>query len=144
MVPDVSIKLVDMIPAPDALALYRAAGWWNSDDDPTVLPDIIAGSFLVCVAVTGDGRHVGMGRMISDGRSDGYIQDVIVFDEYRRKGIGGQIVRMLFNEGQERGLRWIGLIAAPGTAGFYSSLGFSEMPGHTPMLLDMTKKDPDE
>ncbi len=55
------------------------------------LPRLIRGSFLFAVAVDRKTGHaVGMGRVISDGVSDGYIQDLVVLPEYRKTGIGAQ------------------------------------------------------
>jgi GNAT superfamily N-acetyltransferase len=76
-----------------------------------------------------------MGRVISDGVSDGYIQDLVVMPEYRGTGIGAQIVSKLVKKCLEMGVSWIGLIAEPGTEKFYMSLGFSPMDRHIPLLF---------
>jgi len=78
---------------------------------------------------------VGMGRAISDGVSDAYIQDVTVLKELRGRGIGKGIVQTLTGFLKERGLQWIGLISEPGYERFYESLGFKVMPNYTPFLL---------
>jgi aralkylamine N-acetyltransferase len=96
---------------------------------------LIKGSFAFAVAVDkGTSKPVGMGRVISDGVSDGYIQDLVVLPEYRRNGIGNRIVSTLVEACNAKGLGWIGLIAEPGSENFYRSLGFSVMPGHIPMI----------
>jgi ribosomal protein S18 acetylase RimI-like enzyme len=65
-----------------------------------------------------------MGRVISDGASDGYIQDVVVLPEFRGRGIGREIIRRLTDRCVAAGLTWIGLVAEPGTQKFYETLGF--------------------
>ena len=91
--------------------LYRAAGWWKEEYDESDLRHLMRGSYLFAVAVdTKTDRAVGMGRILSDGFSDGYIQDLVVLPEYRKTGIGGQIVVTLVNKCVEQGLSWIGLI----------------------------------
>ena len=77
-----------------------------------------------------------MGRLISDGSSDCYIQDVVVFPEYREMGIGGRIVSALKRIAELTGHTWIGLISAPGKEGFYERAGFSRMENYTPMLTE--------
>jgi len=139
----VTIRLVDSLPVGQHRDLYVEAGWWKCDQDESTLPRLVAGSFLVAAAFGPDGALVGMGRMISDGVSDGYVQDVVVSARYRGLGIGADIVGSLVDEGKRRGLRWIGLVAAPGTRGFYEKLGFAVMPDHLPMLLGLTDADGD-
>ncbi len=80
-----------------------------------------------------------MGRVLSDGVSDGYIQDLVVLPRYQRSGIGRRIVALLLKECRVRGLGWIGLIAEPGSEKFYLPLGFQHMKGYVPLLYDTEK-----
>lgn len=115
--------------------LYRAGGWWKEGWDPAHIPFLIRSTFLFLVAVDRQsGRTVGMGRAISDGISDAYIQDLVVLPEFRRKGIGKAIVRRLVEVCKSRGLTWIGLVAEPGTLDFYEGTGFDRMDGYVFML----------
>ncbi len=119
------------------LGLYRQAGWWQPDDKPEYLElvnKIMENSFCFVVAKT-DEEIVGMGRAISDGVSDAYIQDVTVRQDLRGKGIGKGIIRTLVGYLKEQGLQWIGLISEPGYERFYQGLGFAVMPNYTPFLL---------
>jgi spermidine synthase len=75
-----------------------------------------------------------MGRSISDGVSDAYIQDVTVSKPFRGKGIGSQLVTKILEKLEKDGIEWIGLIAERGSARFYQPLGFTEMSNSTPML----------
>jgi len=132
------IRIVDAWDAGDIVRLYRAGGWWKEEYDPGALPALIRGSFAFAVAVEGStGRAVGMGRVISDGVSDGYIQDLVVLPEYRGSGIGRGIVNLLVRHCLASGVTWIGLIAEPGSAAFYLPLGFVPMEeGHVPLLFE--------
>jgi ribosomal protein S18 acetylase RimI-like enzyme len=76
-----------------------------------------------------------MGRVISDGVSDGYIQDLVVLPEFRRSSVGSRIVITLIQKARKAGLTWLGLIAEPETEKFYEPFGFKKMKGHIPMLL---------
>jgi len=117
--------------------LYRAGGWWKDSYNPSSLPELIRGSFdFIVVKETSSGRGIAMGRLISDGVSDGYIQDLVVLPPFRGRGIGAQMTRELVRSGIEKGLGWIGLIAEEGTSDFYLKLGFSRFRGE-PMLFDM-------
>jgi aralkylamine N-acetyltransferase len=131
---DITIQLVRDWDDVDIANLYRAGGWWKEEYNPRELPPLIQGSFLFVVAVDRKtGRAVGMGRVISDGVSDGYIQDLVVLPEYRKTGIGAQIVSTLVKKCVEKGISWIGIIAEPDTEKFYLPLGFHPMEGHVPL-----------
>src|SRR5512137_1318654 len=118
----------------DIANLYRAGGWWKEEYDQKELPRLIRGSFLFAVAVDKrTGHAVGMGRVISDGISDGYIQDLVVLPEYRGKGVGSSIVRTLISACRRRGIRWLALIAEPGSDRLYGELGFAMDAGDVPM-----------
>jgi GNAT superfamily N-acetyltransferase len=133
---NIAIQLVHSWDEVEIANLYRAGGWWKEEYDPEELPHLIKGSFLFAVAVNiKTGRAVGMGRVISDGVSDGYIQDLVVLPEYRKTGIGTQIVSTLVKKCIELGISWISLIAEPDTEKFYLPFGFHPMEGHTPLIF---------
>jgi GNAT superfamily N-acetyltransferase len=133
---DIAIQLVHAWDELEIANLYRAGGWWKEEYDQRELPRLIRGSFLFAVAVDlKTGHAVGMGRVISDGVSDGYIQDLVVLPEYRKTGIGAQIVSTLVKKCVERGISWIGLIAEPDTEKFYLPFGFHPMEGHVPLIF---------
>ncbi len=115
--------------------LYKAAGWWTPDNDshPEFVDDIASGSYWFVGAFSGE-RMIGMGRILSDGVSDAYIQDVTVLPEYRRRGIGGRIITALVEKLREDRIEWIGLVGEPGTSDFYKQLGFDEMQGSIPYV----------
>ena len=98
---------------------------------------MIKGSFAFALAIDKKSKKaLGMGRLISDGVSDAYIQDLVILSDYRDKGIGRKIVRTLINHCKKKGIHWIGLIAEPNQEGFYSSLGFKQMKKYVPMKYE--------
>jgi GNAT superfamily N-acetyltransferase len=132
----IRIELVNAWQEEPIVELYRAGGWWKEDMDPSRLPELISGSYLFAVAVDiSTGRSIGMGRVISDGIADAYIQDVVVLPQWREKGVGKMLISALIEACKSRGIAWIGVIAQPGSEKLYSSLGFMPMEGHVPMLL---------
>ena len=116
--------------------LYRAQGWRQASDDdsPQWIRKLVAGSHCFVVALEGE-DIVGMGRAISDGISDAYIQDLTVRSNRRNQGIGSRILRTILERLHADGLRWIGLIAEPGSSNLYRLAGFREMPAAVPMLM---------
>jgi spermidine synthase len=114
--------------------LYRLESWWSKEsDDPEMVAQIISGSHCFMI-VTKDNETIGMGRALSDGVSDAYIQDVTVKKPHRGQGIGTQIIKKLVERLNADGLEWIGLIAEKNSHKFYRRLGFEKMPNSVPML----------
>ncbi|MDI3506890.1 MAG: hypothetical protein PWQ46_1065 [Methanomicrobiaceae archaeon] len=131
---DVEVRIVDAWDVDEIADLYRAGGWWKEEWNPAGLSSLIRGSFAFAVAVeSSTGRTVGMGRVISDGVSDGYVQDLVVHPNYRDRDIGTMILSALLKECTSAGVTWIALIAEPETEAFYARSGFQRMEGHTPM-----------
>lgn len=130
----VRIERTSDLPVDGVVRLYRDGGWWHDEDDPSAIPALLAGSWCVAAAWAGD-ELVGMGRVISDGFSDAYIQDIVVRADCRGRGIGGRIVAFLRDACTDSGILWVGLIAEPGTQPFYGRLGFGALEGYVPMLL---------
>jgi len=95
---------------------------------------LITGSHCFVIA-TEDRDIVGMGRAISDGISDAYIQDLTVRFDRRKRGIGQLILQKLLERLCTDGIAWIGLIAEPGSDALYRRAGFQSMSASVPMLL---------
>jgi spermidine synthase len=116
--------------------LYRSQGWWQAGDaeKPHLIRKLIAGSHCFVVALL-NGEVVGIGRAISDAVSDAYIQDLTVRSDCRNRGVGQSILQMLLDCLHADGLRWIGLIAEPGSDSLYRRAGFQEMSSWIPMLM---------
>ena len=136
MADDITVKIVRSWDEEEIAALYEAGGWWKEEYKTEDLPHLILGSFAFAVATDNKtGRAIGMGRVIADGVSDGYVQDLVVLPEYRKSGIGTQIIAILVSRCLQSGITWIGLIAEPDTEKFYSPLGFKPMERHVPLIF---------
>ena len=132
----IRVDLVQSWNEEQIVELYRAGGWWREGMDQKRINDLIRGSFLFAVAIDiTTGKAVGMGRVISDGVADAYIQDLVVLAKWRNLDVGKMILETLLEECRSRKITWIGLIAQPGTDAFYKSLGFAPLRGHKPMLF---------
>jgi aralkylamine N-acetyltransferase len=131
----IDIQFVDAWPEDEIIALYKIAGWWKDAYDKAEIPQLIAGSFVFAVVIDKKTeKAIGMGRVLSDGISDAYIQDLMILPSYRGQNIGKKLVRALIDHCFSKGILWIGLIAEPGSDQFYTTLGFKPMEHHVPML----------
>ena len=134
------IRLVNSWPEDEIVLLYKAGAWWKDIYDKAGIPQLIAGSFAFAVAIDQKtGKSIGMGRVLSDGISDAYIQDLVVLASYRGQNLGKKIVQILIDFCISMGIQWIGLIAEPGSSQFYKTLGFKSMRYYIPMLYTMEK-----
>ena len=106
------------------LQLYNSVGWVNYTNNPSMLEAAITHSLRILAALIED-RLVGLIRVVGDGYSVIYIQDIIVSPEFQRNGIGKLLVqeidalyphvyqKVLLTDNQPRSIR------------FYESCGFS-------------------
>jgi aralkylamine N-acetyltransferase len=132
----VQISRVTTARPDDMENLYRVGDWWEDDWDNNHLLDVVEKSFAFVAAVAPDGSWIGMGRLISDGVSDAYLQDIVVLPAWEGNGIGSAIVKELLAICREKGIDWIGTIAGPETEYFYRRFGLSRMSGYTPMRYE--------
>jgi N-acetylglutamate synthase-like GNAT family acetyltransferase len=135
---DIEIKFVNDWNENEIVDLYKAGKWWKDNYDSSSIKNLIKGSYKFAVVVIKEEcKAVGMGRLLSDGASDAYIQDLVILDEYRGKGLGKELVKYLVNHCISKGINWVGLISEPEQDKFYSSLGFSIMKNHVPMKFNI-------
>ena len=123
-----------------ARKLYLENAWIDENASPDFPRNAFAGSFLVAAAFASDGRLAGVGRSLSDGVSDAFIQDVMTAKEFRRRGVGRLVTAALVEELRKRGIDWIGLVGVPGTEKFYASCGLVSAPGHTLWMAEGPKR----
>ena len=136
----VEFSIVKEADAQQIKELFVEGGWWNDENDKIefFVESLIKSTFLFAVAKF-EGRIVGMGRVLSEGISDAYIQDVVVLKDFRKQGIGGGIIKLLLKELLAKKISWIGLISVPGAENFYKEIGFEVMQDYTPFIYK--KKD---
>lgn len=134
---NIEIKIVDDWPEDEIVDLYKAGGWWKDSYDKSGIKHLITGSFAFAVVThKSTDKAIGMGRVLSDGVSDAYIQDLVILPEYRNKGIGKKLVKKLIDYCKSKNIFWIALIAEPDQDGFYKEIGFNKMKNYVPMKYD--------
>jgi spermidine synthase len=139
---EIEIKVITAVDRAAVKRLYQEAGWWEINDETTDgcnwIDTLVRQSYCFVGAFCG-AELIGMGRAVSDGVSDAYIQDVVVLKKFRGAGTGNKIIEKIIEFLESKHIGWIGLIAEPGTQQFYQRLGFDSMAGYTPMLLKKKK-----
>ena len=109
----------------EILKLYSSVGWTAYTDDPQALKQGFQNSLLVLAAYERE-ELLGIIRAVGDGVTIVFIQDLLVFPEKQRKGVGTALVKAVLK--RYLTVRQLELTTdqSPETAAFYESLGFSE------------------
>ena len=110
----------------EILQLYQSVGWVAYTDHLEVLQKGFEKSMLTLAAYEGD-QLLGIIRAVGDGHTIVFIQDILVFPEYQRKGIGTALLQAMLDRYSH--VRQIELATdnMPKTISFYKSMGFREM-----------------
>jgi N-acetylglutamate synthase-like GNAT family acetyltransferase len=104
--------------------LLIEVGWQQRVTDTPRFEQMLAGATKTVVAL--DGHHlVGFGRALTDRASNGYISTLAVTRDYRRQGIGRELVAQLMDLSLPDGsVTWV-LRSARGSEGFWRKMGFN-------------------
>ena len=110
----------------EILQLYQSVGWVAYTDHPEVLKKGFENSLLTLAAYKGD-QLLGIIRTVGDGHTIVFVQDILVFPEHQRKGIGTALLKAILD--RYNYVRQIELATdnTPKTIAFYKSMGFREM-----------------
>lgn len=88
----------DTIPSRDQiLNLYANVGWTAYTKDPDLLERAMAKS-LKLWTLWDDDQVIGLGRVVGDGESIIYIQDLLVLDNYQKMGLGTRLIQAILEE----------------------------------------------
>jgi GNAT superfamily N-acetyltransferase len=105
--------------------LYTEVGWTAYTENMPLLEQGYKKSLLVLAAYEND-ELLGIIRVVGDGFTIVFIQDILVFPREQQKGIGSALLKAVLARYPD--VRQIELTTdnTPGTIAFYKSLGFSE------------------
>ena len=125
----------------DVLHLYQAVGWTNYTNQPQMLEQSLAHSLAIYVARDGE-KIVGLVRLVGDGFSSVFVQDLIVLPSYQRQGIGSDLMKEALGDYKDAYQVQLVTDQTEKTLGFYRSLGFETLSTYdcTGMILVDRKK----
>ena len=110
----------------EILSLYESAGWINYTKRPQMLAAALENSLRTLGAFEGEsGRLVGIIRVVGDGFSIIYIQDLIVLGEYQRRGVGSVLVAEIDKFYPDVYQKVMLTDDSPSLAAFYQNCGFT-------------------
>ena len=107
----------------EILPLYKAVGWSNYYECPEMLREAFRNSLCVLGAYEKDAL-VGILRAVGDGASVLLIQDILVYPQYQRRGIGTMLMRTVMEKYKTVYQMQLMTDDTEKTIAFYKSLGF--------------------
>ncbi len=110
----------------EILRLYTAVGWKAYTENPAALRQGFAHSLCILAAYE-KSELLGLIRAVGDGYTVVFIQDLLVYPEKQRRGVGTALLKAMLSRYPL--VRQIQLTAdgTPAAAAFYKSLGFSPL-----------------
>ena len=110
----------------DVLHLYQAVGWTNYTNQPQMLAQALTHSLAIYLARDGE-KIVGLVRLIGDGFSSVFVQDLLVLPSYQRQGIGSTLMKQALSDYKDAYQVQLATDESEKTLGFYRSLGFETL-----------------
>ena len=110
----------------DVLHLYQAVGWANYTNQPQMLSQALSHSLAIYLARDGE-EVVGLVRLIGDGFSSVFVQDLIVLPTYQRQGIGSTLMKQALSDYKDTYQIQLATEQTEKTLEFYRSLGFETL-----------------
>ena len=106
--------------------LYTQLGWTAYTENMTALEQGYKNSLLVLAAYENE-ELLGIVRVVGDGATIILVQDILVYPQKQRQGIGTSLLKAVLERYAD--VRQIQLVTdnTPKTVAFYQSLGFVEL-----------------
>ena len=110
----------------EIIALYDDVGWTSYTDEPDLLIKAIKNSQKVWTLWEGE-KLIGLARIIGDGATICYLQDILILNSYQGRGFGSRLIKEILKENEE--IRQFVLLTddAEETKNFYKKVGLKEV-----------------
>ena len=122
----ITIRKQEIVKLEDVLHLYQAVGWTNYTNKPQMLEQSLSHSLVIYLALDGD-AVVGLIRLVGDGFSSVFVQDLIVLPSYQRQGIGRSLMKEALEDYKDAYQVQLVTEQTEKNVGFYRSLGFEAL-----------------
>ena len=122
----ITIKKQEIVKLEDVLHLYQAVGWTNYTHQPQMLEKALSHSLAIYLARDGD-AVVGLVRLVGDGFSSIFVQDLIVLPSYQRQGIGRSLMKEALEDYKDAYQVQLVTEETERTLEFYRFMGFETL-----------------
>lgn len=120
---DFTVKEYSKYNEEEILNLYQSVGWLNYVNQPEMLKNAYANSLKIFGAYENK-KLLGIIRVVGDGHSIVFIQDIVVLPEYQRHGIGTALLKKVLDAYAHVYQKTLLTDNTEKTIRFYKSLGF--------------------
>lgn len=110
----------------EIIDLYRAVGWSNYYENPEMLKKGFENSLCTLGAYDKD-KLVGIIRVVGDGHTIIYIQDILILPEYQRQNIGTNLLKFVLDKYKDVYQKILSTDNTEKTISFYQSIGFNKL-----------------
>lgn len=107
----------------EILELYNSVGWSNYTKNINMLKSAYSNSLKTYGAYANE-KLVGIIRVVGDGYSVVFIQDILIFPEFQRQGIGTALIQRILDEYKDVYQKHLLTDNTDKTIQFYKSIGF--------------------
>ena len=115
------------LPTRDELVeLYNSVGWTRYTSQPDRLYDAVNRSLRVVCARDGD-KLVGLARVVGDGLTIVYLQDILVHPDRQRSGVGRRLFKEVLEPFSDVRQQLLLTDDEEGQRLFYEAMGFTEI-----------------
>ena len=122
----ITIRKQEIVKLEDVLHLYQAVGWTNYTHQPQMLEKALSHSLAIYLALDGD-AVVDLVRLVGDGFSSIFVQDLIVLPSCQHQGIGSNLMKEALGDYKDAYQVQLVTEQTEKTLGFYRSLGFETL-----------------
>ena len=136
----ITIKKQEIVKLEDVLHLYQAVGWTNYTNQPQMLEQALSHSLVIYLALDGD-AVVGLIRLIGDGFSSVFVQDLIVLPNYQRQGIGSLLMKEALKDYKDAYQVQLVTEETEKNVRFYSSMGFEALSTYNCIGMTWTNRE---
>ncbi|MDX8289316.1 GNAT family N-acetyltransferase [Metabacillus indicus] len=121
---DITFKETNLLDEKQVGLLYRDANWTSYTEDMPRLMNAIKSSLMVITAWE-HGKLIGLVRVVGDGLTIIYFQDLLVLESCRNRGIGSKLLKLVLE--QYKDVRQTVLLTdeSEEVRSFYEKNGFS-------------------
>ncbi len=110
----------------EILDLYKAVGWSNYYNNPQMLKNGFNNSLCILGAYENE-KLVGIIRVVGDGHSIIYIQDILIYPSYQHQKIGTNLINSVLEKYKNVYQKSLETDNTEKTINFYQSLGFKNL-----------------
>lgn len=115
-----------LVPSQEELVnLYKGVGWSAYTKDPERLARAVTASLSV-VTARQDGELIGLARLVGDGLTIVYLQDILVLPAHHRRGVGRELFQKVLAPFVDVRQKVLITDDEPAQRAFYESMGFTD------------------